>query len=36
MQRVVDAIRQIDPKREIVIDGLGGGHLTMPKLADLG
>ena len=36
MQRVVDAIRQIDPKREVVIDGLGGGHVAMPELADLG
>lgn len=36
MQRTVAAIRAIDPAREIVIDGLGGGHLAMPELADLG
>ncbi len=36
MRRTVAAIRAIDPQREIVIDGLGGGHLAMPELADLG
>lgn len=36
MRRTVDAIRAIDPTREIVIDGLGGGNLAMPELADLG
>lgn len=36
MRRVVAAIREVDPGREIVIDGLGGGHLAMPELADLG
>jgi endoglucanase len=36
MRRTVAAIRAIDPTREIVIDGLGGGHLAMPELADLG
>jgi endoglucanase len=36
MRRTVAAIRAIDPAREIVIDGLGGGHLAMPELADLG
>ena len=36
IRRVVAAIRAIDPAREIVIDGLGGGHLAMPELADLG
>ncbi|SHF73518.1 Aryl-phospho-beta-D-glucosidase BglC, GH1 family [Caldanaerobius fijiensis DSM 17918] len=34
--RTVNAIRQIDPDREIVIDGLGGGNIAMPELADLG
>lgn len=34
--RTVQAIRQIDPQREIVIDGLGGGHVAMPELANLG
>jgi endoglucanase len=36
IRRTVAAIRAIDPQREIVIDGLGGGHLAMPELADLG
>ena len=36
IRRVVAAIRAIDPSREIVIDGLGGGHLALPELADLG
>lgn len=35
IRRTVSAIRAIDPQREIVIDGLGGGHLAMPELADL-
>jgi hypothetical protein len=36
IRRTVAAIRAIDPTREIVIDGLGGGNLAMPELADLG
>jgi hypothetical protein len=36
MRRTIGAIRAIDPGREIVIDGLGGGNLAMPELADLG
>ncbi len=36
IRRTVAAIREIDPMREIVIDGLAGGHLAMPELADLG
>lgn len=36
IRRVVAAIRAIDPSRPVVIDGLGGGHLSMPELADLG
>lgn len=36
MRRTAAAIRAIDPNREIVIDGLAGGHLAMPELADLG
>lgn len=36
IRRAVAAIRAIDPARAIVIDGLGGGHLAMPELADLG
>ena len=36
IRRTVAAIRAIDPDREIVVDGLGGGHLALPELADLG
>jgi hypothetical protein len=36
IRRTVAAIRAIDPGREIIIDGLGGGYLAMPELADLG
>jgi len=36
IKRTVDAIREIDPEREIVIDGLAGGNLALPELADLG
>jgi hypothetical protein len=36
IRRTVAAIRAIAPDREIVIDGLGGGYLSMPELADLG
>lgn len=36
IRRTVAAIRAIDPTREIVIDGIAGGHLAMPELADLG
>ena len=35
IRRTVKAIRAIDPNREIVIDGLDGGNLAMPELADL-
>ena len=35
VRRVVAAIRAIDPDRPIVIDGLEGGHIAMPELADL-
>jgi endoglucanase len=36
IRRTVSAIRVIDPRREIVIDGLGGGNLAMPELANAG
>lgn len=36
IRRTVAAIRDIDATREIAIDGLGGGNLAMPELADLG
>jgi endoglucanase len=35
VRRTVKAIRAITPEREIVIDGLAGGNLAMPELADL-
>jgi len=36
IRRTVAAIRAIDAQRVIVIDGLGGGSMAMPELADLG
>ncbi len=36
VRRTVGAIRAIDPARPITIDGLDGGNLAMPELADLG
>lgn len=36
VRRTVAAIRAVDPEREICIDGLGGGNIAMPELADLG
>ena len=36
IRRTVAAIRAIDPDRTIAIDGLDGGNLAMPELADLG
>ena len=36
MRRAAAAIRAIDPTRPLVIDGLGGGNIAMPELADLG
>jgi hypothetical protein len=36
IRRTVAAIRAIDPAREIIIDGLGGGYQAMPELVDLG
>lgn len=35
IRRVVAAIQAVDPNRPIVIDGLEGGHIAMPELADL-
>ena len=35
IQRAVAAIRAINPQRDIVIDGLGGGYLALPELAGL-
>ncbi len=36
IRRTVTAIRAIDSSRAITIDGLSGGNLAMPELADLG
>jgi endoglucanase len=36
IRRTVAAIRAISPDRPLVIDGLDGGNLAMPELADLG
>ena len=36
MRRTVAAIRAVDPAREIVLDGIGGGNQAIPELADLG
>jgi aryl-phospho-beta-D-glucosidase BglC (GH1 family) len=35
IRHTIAAIRAIDPQREIVVDGLGGGYLAVPELADL-
>jgi len=36
IRRTVKAIREIDPNRQIVIDGFDGGGAALPELADLG
>jgi endoglucanase len=36
IRRTVAAIRAVDPGRPITIDGLDGGNVAMPELADLG
>ena len=36
IRRTVSAIRELSPSRPISIDGLDGGNLAMPELADLG
>jgi endoglucanase len=36
MRSAMGVIRAVDPGREIVIDGLGGGNIAMPELADSG
>ncbi|MCX7800159.1 MAG: cellulase family glycosylhydrolase [Fimbriimonadales bacterium] len=35
MRRTVAEIRSVDPLREIVLDGVGGGHYAIPELSDL-
>ena len=34
MRRTINAIRAIDPSRQIIIDGYGGGDYALPELAD--
>jgi endoglucanase len=36
IRRAVGAIRAVDPARTIVVDGVDGGNLALPELADLG
>ena len=36
MRGVIAAIRAIDPTREIVLDGIAGGGVAIPELADAG
>ena len=36
IRRVFAAIRSIDPDRPIIIDGIEGGNVAVPELADLG
>lgn len=36
IRATVSAIRSVDPGRQIIIDGWGGGHQPLPELADLG
>jgi Endoglucanase len=36
IRMAVAAIRDVDPDREIVANGIGGGHQAIPELADLG
>ena len=36
MRKTIKAIRDIDPDREIVLDGISGGGVAIPELADAG
>ncbi len=36
MRRTTEAIRKASSSRPIILDGLGGGNIAMPELADLG
>jgi len=36
MRKTIKAIRDIDPEREIVLDGISGGWEAIPELADAG
>ena len=35
MKRVSTAIRKVSPERPVICDGLSGGHIAAPELADL-
>ncbi|MCL1792608.1 MAG: cellulase family glycosylhydrolase [Oscillospiraceae bacterium] len=36
MRKTIKAIRDIDPNREIVLDGIAGGGVAIPELSDVG
>ncbi len=36
IRRTIEAIHEVDPQREIVIDGVGCGNQAIPELADAG
>jgi len=36
MRRTIDAIRKIDPDRPLILNGIGGGGIAIPELADAG
>jgi len=36
MRRTIDAIRKVDPDRLLILNGIGGGGLAVPELADTG
>jgi hypothetical protein len=36
MREAIAAIRAIDPKREIILNGIDGGSRAIPELADTG
>lgn len=36
MRRTIDSILDIDPNRLLIINGVGGGGLAIPELADIG
>jgi hypothetical protein len=36
MHKTIEAVRAVDPERQIIIDGLGVGNFAMPELADTG
>jgi aryl-phospho-beta-D-glucosidase BglC (GH1 family) len=36
MRAAIKAIKDVDPNRPVIIDGIGGGHEAMPEMADAG